>query len=212
MKNLYIIGAGGFGREVLSMAKLIHKTKQTEWRIKGFLDDNLNALDGIDTGNIKVVDTISDHKVSKENVYVCAIADSETRQKICDRLKKENAEFIPIIHPSCSIGEFNKIGEGLIMCQNSLITENVTIGDFVIINAFTGIGHDALIGDYSTISAHCDITGHTVLGKKVFLGSSAVISPGIIVEDNARVGTGSIVVKKVKANTTVFGNPAKRIF
>ena len=44
MKDLIIIGASGFGREVLQIVKDINKAVMT-WNIRGFLDDNLNALD-----------------------------------------------------------------------------------------------------------------------------------------------------------------------
>lgn len=212
MKKLYIIGAGGLGREVLSIANAVNRSEKQNWVISGFIDDNINALDGLETGGIRVVDTINNHIIKDSNIYVCAVANSEIRKTICENYLENGAEFISLIHPTCVVGLNNSIGKGLIMSAYSSISENVTIGDFVIINGYTGIGHDAKIGDYVTLSAHCDITGHTCLGEKVFLGSSAVISPGVFIEDNARVGAGSVVIKRVKSNTTVFGNPAKRIY
>ena len=44
-KNLYIIGAGGFGRELELWLKLIPETLQ-DFNIMGYIDDNLHALDG----------------------------------------------------------------------------------------------------------------------------------------------------------------------
>lgn len=212
MKKLLVIGAGGFGREVMSMALDISKEKDTEWEPYGFLDDNTETLKDLDTMGFDVIGTISEHVVSDEYVYVCAIADSEVRERICKEFIANGARFIDLIHHTCKIGYSSTTGRGLIMAMYSCITENAKLGDFVIVNAYTSIGHDAVIDDYCTLSAHCDITGHTVLGKSVFLGSSAVITPGVMVGDYARVGAGSIVVRKVKPNTTVFGNPAKRIY
>ena len=46
MKHLIIIGGGGMGKEVFYTAK--HSVGfGTEFDIKGFLDDNLEALEGI---------------------------------------------------------------------------------------------------------------------------------------------------------------------
>lgn len=211
-KKLLIIGAGGFGREVMAMALDICSVKQVGWEMYGFLDDNTKALDGVDTLGYGIADTITGHNVSDSCVYACAIADYKIRERICGEYIANGAEFIDVIHPTSKIGRSSRTGKGLIMAPYSCITENAVIGDFVIINGYTGIGHDAVLGDYCTLSAHCDITGHTVLGKGVFLGSSAVIAPSVTVGDGSRVGAGSIVVKRVKPYTTVFGNPARQIF
>ena len=40
MNNLIIVGAGGFGRELLQWAKDINKVEK-KWIIKGFIDDTL---------------------------------------------------------------------------------------------------------------------------------------------------------------------------
>ena len=45
MKKLIIIGAGGMGRTLYDMAQESIGYK-TEFVIKGFIDDNVNALDG----------------------------------------------------------------------------------------------------------------------------------------------------------------------
>lgn len=210
-KNMFIIGAGGFGREVLSMARDLEHN-QTDWKIKGFIDDNIRALDNLETGGYYVLDTIKEHLINNNNVYVCAIADVTTKREICSYFVNLGAEFINLIHPTSKIGYTAKIGKGIIMAPYSGISENVTIGDFVTINAYSGFGHDAIVGDFCTISAHCDVMGHAVLGEGVFLGSHASICPEMVVEEYARVGAGSVVLKKVKTHTTVFGNPAKKIF
>ena len=79
------------------------------------------------------------------------------------------------------------------------------------INIAATIGHDAVIGDGCTINSHSDVTGFVKLGTGVFLGSHAVITPSVKVKDFARIGAGSIVVKQVAAETSVFGIPAKKI-
>ena len=46
----------------------------------------------------------------------------------------------------------------------------------------------------------------------VNIHTSAVISHNVVVETGAHVGALSFVIKKVKAGTTVMGNPAKKLF
>lgn len=47
--------------------------------------------------------------------------------------------------------------------------------------------------------------------KNAWIGSGAIILPGITIGENAIVGAGSIVTHDVEANTVVAGNPARVI-
>jgi putative colanic acid biosynthesis acetyltransferase WcaF len=55
------------------------------------------------------------------------------------------------------------------------------------------------------------ITAKITIGKNVFIGARAFIMPGITIEDNAIIGTSSLVTKNVAINSVVAGNPAKHI-
>lgn len=207
MKNLIIIGAGGFGREVLSWVSDIEPT-QNEWKVKGFLDDNQAALDGYETSHV-IIGAAATYQPQVNDVFFCAIGPPKVKMNICRSMLKKNAQFISLVHPTAIIGQNSTIGNGCLLCPRSTITANVTLGDFVTLNGYVSIGHDAIIGCGTTISAHCDITGFASLGKEVFLGSHAVILPGKKVGDYAVVGAGSVVIQNVKPGTTVFGVPAK---
>ena len=209
MKELLIVGAGGYGREVLQWCKDINQDNPT-WTIKGFLDDNADALSGYDC-DFQVVGKISNWQPSKNEVFVLAIADPNIKEKIVTSLELRNAEFVSVIHPTASIGNFNKIGKGIVMYPDSRIVVNIAIGDFVTILNNASIGHDAVVGDYSTICGGCSINGHVTLGNKVFFGTHVSVIPGKTIGDGAYVGAGSVVMTDIKENTRVFGIPARRI-
>lgn len=208
MKELIIVGANGFGREVLQWAKDIIKLNK-EWSIKGFIDDNLMALDRY-TCDKKVLGTIKDWKPSANEVFTCAIAMPSVKERIVQLLKSKGANFINFVHPTAIIGGFCEVGEGLLVTPRAKISPNVKIGNFVTILG-SGAGHDAVIGDYSTISGNCSVNGHVVLGKRVFVGSNACIAPSKKIGDDVFIGMGSIVVSNIKTGYKVMGNPAKRI-
>lgn len=209
MRNLIIVGAGGFGRELLQWCKDIRKIKR-EWDIMGFIDDNLEALDGYPC-DYKVLGRINEWKPTEDQVFALAVADPKTKKNIVRELAKREAKFISVIHPDARVGDFNKLGNGLILYPNARITVNVTIGDFVTILDNTSIGHDAVIGDYTTISASCGINGHVKVGKYSYFGCNASTIPGIQIGDECHIGVGSVVVNHIKPGMHVFGNPAKRI-
>lgn len=208
MKELIIVGAGGFGRELLQWIKDINEINP-RWIIKGFIDDNLAALDKYECSH-RVIGRIEDWQPNDNEVFACAIANPKIKEKVVATLKSKDAEFVSIIHPTAVIGDNNSIGEGFVAYPNAVITVNVEIGSFVtLLNS--GVGHDAVIGDFSTISSYCDITGGVRIGKRVFLGSHVTIVPSRKVGDDAFLGAGSVVVTHIKENTRVMGNPAKRM-
>ena len=49
------------------------------------------------------------------------------------------------------------------------------------------------------------------LGKKVWIGSGAIVLPGVTIGDNSVIAAGSVVTKDVPENSVYGGNPAKLI-
>lgn len=208
MKNLLIVGAGGFGRELLEWIKDINEVSPT-WKIKGFLNDDLSAFDDYDCEE-KIIGTIKDWNPKENETFVCGIASPQGKLKVVSLLRGKGAKFETIIHPSTIIGDNVTIGEGTVIAPRSLLTTNVRIGSFVTFLS-SDAGHDSSIGDFSTLSGKCSINGHVEIGQRAYLGNGSLIYPGKKVGDDAFIGIGSVVINNVKAGTKVFGNPAKRI-
>lgn len=47
------------------------------------------------------------------------------------------------------------------------------------------------------------------IGKNVWIGSGAMIMPGVTIGDNTIIGAGSVVTKDIPSNVIAFGNPCK---
>ena len=208
MKKIIIVGASGFGLELLEWIKDINE-QAASWEIKGFIDDNLTALEGIKS-EYSVIGTIKDWRPAGNEVFACGLAFPDIKIKVVTQLKSKGALFETIIHPSTIIGDNVQIGEGTVIAPRSLLTTNVKVGSFVTFLS-SDAGHDSSIGDFSTLSGKCSINGHVEIGQRVYLGNGSLIYPGKKVGDDAFVGIGSVVIGNVKAGTKVFGNPARRI-
>ena len=206
MNRLLIVGAGGFGREVLDAA-LDVPASERDWDVAGFLDDRVEILKGKNCP-LPIVGTPEAYQFADEDRVVCAIGDPRTRLRYCRQLQARGARFASVIHPTAIVGFNSRISEGCILCPYSGISNNVTLGNYVVLNAYSGVGHDATIAEGCTLSAYVNVNGWAVLGEGVFLGSHAVVLPRATVGDYAVVGAGSVVLKKVKAGATVFGVPA----
>lgn len=209
MQDVIIVGASGFGREVLETIEEINRIQPT-WKVLGFIDDDLKALDELEV-KYKVLGTIRDWQPEGNEQYVMAIAAPKIKEKLALMLKERGAEFATILAPTSTVGARSKIGEGVIMFDQVSISVDVMVGDFVFFNALGGVGHDAIIGDYCTFGPKVCISGATKIGKGVNVGALASTFPGIEVGNYATIGMNSAVIRKVKSETTVIGVPAKTV-
>ena len=212
MKDLYIIGAGGFGREVADTVHDINAKAET-YRIAGFIDDDETKRGSV-INDIEVkggIDFLLEQSNSSNGVYaVIAIGDPKTKEKIAARLEGA-VEWENIIHPAAIISKYASMGVGNIFQAYSLANANVKIGDHCLINARSGTGHDVALGNYVSIMSMCDITGNCRLLDRVYVATNVCIIPGIIISEDAFLGAGSVIVKDVEAGATMIGNPARRV-
>ncbi len=208
MKDIIIIGAGGFGRELLQWIKDINNIKPT-WNIKGFIDDNLNSLNGYKC-DYEVIGSINDWIPLENEVFALAIANPQTKEKIVGVMKQKGAVFTDVIHPTAKICDFSEHGEGLVMYPNSSLSPNSKVGNFVTLLS-SGVPHDAIIEDFVTISSYCGLTRGIHISKRVYLANHVSILPNIKIGDDAYIGMGSVVIRNVGVGKKVFGNPARVI-
>lgn len=209
MKDLYIIGAGGFGREVAWIVERINSIKPT-WNLKGFIDDN-ETLWGSKEGEYHVFGGCECLSTLEDVYAVCAVGSSNVRKKIIEKLKDTSVKFATLVDPSVLYSNSVKIGEGAIVCAGTIITVNVNIGDHVIVNLDCTIGHDAVIDDFVTIYPSVNVSGNVLIGECSELGTGTQIIQGKKVISNTIIGAGAIVVKDCIESGTYVGSPAKKI-
>ena len=208
MKNLIIIGAGGMGRTIYCNA-LESKGYGETFVVKGFIDDNLLALD-IYPNYPPIISTIRDYVPQENDVFVSSIGGS-SRRACMEEIISRGGEFMELIHQTARIYTNAKLGKGNFIGAYTVIGNDAVIGDYNMIQSYTVIGHDAKIGNWNRIDTHVTCVGGIVIEDDVNIHTSAVISHKVRVESGAHVGALSFVIRRVKAGTTVMGNPAKRL-
>ena len=212
MKNIVIVGAGGFGREVASLLKRINKRVPT-WNFVGFYDDDiLGKPKGSCNEYGQVLGTVNDlNDTPFEISAVLALGSPRALKAIRERLTNPLVKFPNIIAPEASIlDEDNyQIGEGNILGSFSSISCNVHIGSFNVFNNRVSLGHDVEIGNYNVFMTAARISGSSQIGIGNLFGVSSIVIPGMEVGEGVTVSPGSVIMRKPKDYSTYVGNPAK---
>ncbi len=209
MKNLIIIGARGWGREVFGMLPDC-LGYGTEFVVKGFLDDKVDALDNY-SDYPPIIDSVEHYEPQENDVFVCALGEPKWKRYYAEIMLAKGGEFINIIHKTASIGKNTMLGQGCIFSKEVSVSCDISIGNFVTLQRLTTIGHDVTIGDYCNLGSMLAVCGFASIGQETTVYPGSIILPHLSVGDKCIIGAGSVVVCKVKDCTTVFGNPAKRM-
>ncbi|MBE5863911.1 MAG: acetyltransferase [Lachnospiraceae bacterium] len=211
MKDLIIIGAGGFGREVAWLVERYNKVNPT-WKLLGFLDDN-ESIQGKKMNGYEVLGKTDDASKYSEAYFVCAVGASKTRERIIEHVKQvhPHIKFATIIDPTAEFSEYVTFGEGTIICAHTIITVNISIGSHVIINLDCTIGHDSVLEDFVTLYPSVNLSGATRIKRVAELGTGMQIIQGKTIGEYSILGAGAIVVDDIPPRCTAVGSPARPI-
>lgn len=209
MKNLVIIGSGGFGREVVEFINMINDVEPT-WNFIGFVDDNPEATTIEGYNFIGGLDEL--YKIA-ETTYACvAIADIGSRKRIVDECEKHNVKFATIVSPDIKIrGKLCTIGEGSIIATGCELAINSHVGKHCILNTGAGLGHDSVCGDFCDMMPYAMAMGSVNIGNYCYLGVRATVINGINITEHCTIGACGCVVKSLEEAGTYVGVPVKMV-
>ena len=210
-KKVTIIGAGGFARETLWVFRDANEEKN-EWEILGFIDDNKETHGKI-ICDIPVLGgfELFDNKIYSDVYVITAIGSPETKKKVTEKAIKKNLKFCSIIHPTARMSNYVDVGKGTIITAGNILTTQIRIGNHVILNLDSTIGHDVLIEDYCNINPGVHINGNVRIGEGVDIGTGAVTIQGVAVGAWSIIGAGAVIVSDIPSKVTAVGIPAKVI-
>lgn len=209
---IVIIGAGGFGREVLDIIRdqhLVGAAADKGWDFLGFIDDGqppADRLDRLGVCHLGGMDTLTD--LPEGTTYAIGVGNGAARRDLADRATTAGLTPATLVHSSATIGADVDLGPGTVVCAGVRITTNIRIGRHVHLNLNSTVGHEAILHDYVTVNPLAAVSGDVTIGEASTVGTTACINQGITIGAGSMIASGSAVNKDVPDSVLVAGVPA----
>lgn len=213
MEDIYILGSGGFAKEVLFLIEEInHSSQELKYNFRGFVNT--------EEGNCKVGSEL--YKVYTENYLltqevkinlVNGVGNPNLCKKIIDRFRSKPNFFFPnLIHPNFTAKRDSIVmGEGNLITSGCIFTVDIMIESFNVFNLNVTVGHDCKIGSFNVINPGVNISGSVEIGSLNLLGTNSTVLQNNTIGDNSILGAGAVLTKNLESFKTAVGIPAKTI-
>lgn len=213
MKYYGIIGAGGYGRETMPLARASLSTLLSSGEAELFFVVE-GEVGGEQVNGFPVLSMERFLSLPGELFFSIAIGASDTRERIARFCESRGAAPFSIVAGNVVILDANKIGSGAVLSPFVTVTSNAKIGNYFHANIYSYIAHDCIIGDFVTFAPGVKCNGNVHIQDHAYIGTGAVIKQGastqpLVIGRGAIVGMGAVVTKSVAPGETVVGNPAR---
>lgn len=213
-KQIAIYGAGGFAREVAWLVQSCNVNDE-KYQVVSFIDDD-ESNHGTVLNQIPVYGLEESKRRFADAYVVGGVGSPKIREMLMQKAAAGGFAFETIVHPRVERSEWIDVGIGSVICAGNILTTNITLGEHIQINLDCTIGHDVVMEDFTTLAPGVHVSGCVRFGKRVYVGTGAVIINGtqempLTIGDDAVIGAGACVTKPVPPGATAVGVPAKPI-
>ncbi len=205
--RIIIVGAGGFGREVLQWAR--HAWPEHASKISGFLSADPHLLDDR-ASPLPILGSPENFQPRPSDALLLGIGIPVVRREVAARLLGRGGRFLALIHPTAIISDTASVETGAILCPFCVVSAAASVGRFALLNYHSSLGHDASIGAYSVLSPYAALGGGATLAEDVFMGLHSTVGPGVYVAAKSRLTANSCALHDISAGSIVFGVPGRQ--
>ncbi|MBL0170008.1 MAG: acetyltransferase [Gemmatimonadaceae bacterium] len=207
---IVVYGASGHGREVaLLLTSMIDAG--APWRLLGYLDDDA-AMHGRLIGDLRVLGDGSYLAARAGQVDVAlGIGNPDARRRVVERIRAFVRAFPVLVHPSVPPFARVTLGEGVQIHAGAILTIDIAIGAFSILNRHVDVSHDCRLGDWCTLAPAVTLAGNVHLAAGADLGARATCIPAVRIGAWSVIGAGAVVTRDVPDGVTAVGVPARAL-
>jgi sugar O-acyltransferase (sialic acid O-acetyltransferase NeuD family) len=205
---ILIIGGGGYARVLIDTLLL------QDMQIVGYTDIGLrqhSTIRGIPyIGDDNAILSYKPQEILLVNA-LGSVASTKNRQNVFDLFKRKGYVFASVIHSSAIISPDTILAEGVQIMAGAILQAGAQIGANTIVNTKASVDHDCMVGPHVHIAPGVTLSGEVVIESGVHIGVGSNVIQRIHIYSNSVIGAGSLVLKDVPANQTVYGVPAKEV-
>jgi sugar O-acyltransferase (sialic acid O-acetyltransferase NeuD family) len=204
IQRIFIVGAGGFGREMLQWVRDTWPSHSA--KLAGFLAADAESISSYSC-SLPILEDPATFEPRPTDALLLAIGIPGIRRRVAEQLKTRGAEFLTLIHPTAVVSPTADVGPGSILCPYSIASDSARLGRFTLMNYHSSLGHDASTGDFSVLSPYAALGGGAVIEDDVFLGMHASVGPRVRVGPRSKVSANSAALRDTPADALVHGVP-----
>lgn len=207
MKDLVIVGAGGFARELAAM--LWEGLSADEYRLKGYLG---RASDTPQTPTAEpLLGDPASYRPEPQDRLLLAIGHMAVRRQLVEQLTAAGGTFVSFVHPRAYVAPTAEIGVGAVIYPWATVSNASRLAPHVHLNYYASVGHDCQVGSYSLLAPYATLNGFVVLDEEVYLSTHATVVPGRRLGRRAKVSANSAVMRDAGPDTFTFGVPGRTV-
>lgn len=206
---LAIYGTGGSGREVHEIASSLGPGRR--WDEIVFVDDVTDRRELYGSA-VMPFDELASRRSPGEVEFVVAVGEPASRELLFDRVEARGFGFATIVHPSAFVSPSARLGRGVFVKMQSIVSAEAVLEDNVFVQANVIVGHDVRVGRHTQVSAFTHLAGHAEVGQRCYLGVRASVREECRMGDDVVLAMGAVVMeKRVPSRVLAMGNPAKYV-
>ncbi len=202
LSPLYFIGMGGFAKEILSAWQYFDLSKQ--YCYAGFFDDD--AAKSQQNGYQGSLAAIA--SLPTGTAVLIAFTATAAKRKLLEEWEDTHLAFPNAIHQTAQLGAEVQLGVGNIISAGCILTTEIELGNFNILNHYVTIGHHCRLGTGNALMTKAHLSGYVQLDDYNLLAVSASILQGKSMGNGNTLGPHACLMNSVGDGQTYLGVPA----
>lgn len=207
---LYVIGTGGFAKELAQAATAINQ-RQQRWRAIAYIAQSGQPTPQLPFGEVAGTDQLLTNLTEEAHVAI-GVGEPLVRAKIAARLSAHSWLHFPnLIHPKAEVDEAAvRLGYGNFFASGSVLTCDIEIGNHNLFNLNTTVGHDSRIGSCNVVNPGANISGQVTIGDCCLIGTGAQLLPHVTLVNEVILGAGAVAIRPITEPGVYTGVPARK--